>query len=61
MKIKEEELLEIMKVAFVKPHKTSWECDIIPNVLVLRTGDEIRFAVSILFWGIVFIFKIEKL
>ena len=60
MKRKEEELLNIMKVTFVKPHKTSWECDIIPNILVLRTGDEIKFAVSILFWGIVFQFKLNN-
>lgn len=48
-----------MKVEFVKPHKTSWECDILPNILVLRTSDEIRFAISILLWGIVFRFKIK--
>ena len=48
-----------MKVEFVKPNKTSWECDIIPNILVLRTGNEIRFAMSILLWGIVFSFKIK--
>ena len=47
-----------MKVIFVKPHKTRWECDIIPNILVLRTGNEIRLAISIFLWGIVFSFKI---
>lgn len=49
-----------MKVVFIKPRKRSWECDIIPNILVLRTGDEIRFAISILLWGIVFQFKINN-
>ena len=48
-----------MKVRFIKPHKTSWECDILPNILVLRIGNEIRFAISILLWGIVFQFKIK--
>ena len=48
-----------MKVAFIKPHKTSWECDIIPNICIIRTADRIKFAVSILFWGIVFSFKIN--
>ena len=47
-----------MKIIFIKPHKNSWECDIIPNVLIMRTGDEIKFAISILLWGIVFSFKI---
>ena len=49
-----------MKVTFIKPCKRRWECDIIPNILVLRTGDEIRFALSILLWGIVFQFKIKN-
>ena len=48
-----------MKVRFIKPHKTSWECDILPNILVLRIVNEIRFAISILLWGIVFQFKIK--
>lgn len=47
-----------MKVTFVKPHKTSWECDIIPNILILRTGNEIRLVISIFLYGIVFSFKI---
>ena len=49
-----------MKFTFVKPSKRSWECDIIPNILVLRTGDEIRFVISILLWDIVFRFKINN-
>ena len=48
-----------MKVEFIKPHKTSWECDILPNILILRTKRDIRFAISIFLWGIVFIFKIK--
>ena len=47
-----------MKVGFIKPHKYSWECDILPNILILRTNNESRFAMSILLWGIVFSFKI---
>lgn len=47
-----------MKVEFIKPHKYSWECDILPNILILRINNEIRFAISILLWGIVFRFKI---
>ena len=49
-----------MKVTFITPKKTSWECDIIPNFLILRTGNEIRIAISILFLEIVFSFKIIK-
>lgn len=48
-----------MKVQFIKPLKDSWECDILPNILILRIGNEIRFAISILLWGIIFIFKIK--
>ena len=48
-----------MKVTFVKPHKTSWECDIIPNICIIRISNEIKFAISILLWGIVFQFKIK--
>ena len=48
-----------MKIQFIKPFKDSWECDILPNILVLRIGNEIRIAISILLWGIVFCFKIK--
>ena len=49
-----------MKVVFIKPHKRNWECDIIPNILVLRINNEIRFAISIFLWDIVFYFKINN-
>ena len=48
-----------MKIGFIKPYKTNWELDILPNILVLRIGNEIRLAISILLWGIVFHFKIK--
>lgn len=49
-----------MKVKFIRPYRTSWEFDIIPNICFLRVGDEIKFAISILLWGIVFQFKINN-
>lgn len=48
-----------MKIQFVRPEKYSWELDVLPNILILRTKRDIRFALSIFLWGIVFIFKIK--
>lgn len=48
-----------MKIQFVGPQKHSWELDILPNILILRTKRDIRFALSIFLWGIVFVFKVK--
>lgn len=49
-----------MKLKLIKPHKRSWECDLLPNVLVLRTGDRLKLAVSFLLWGVVFVFNLKE-
>lgn len=49
-----------MKIELIKPHRRSWECDLIPNVLILRTEDKLKLAVSLLLWGIVFVFNLNE-
>lgn len=49
-----------MKLELITPHKHSWECDLLPNVLVLRTGCKLKLAVSFLLWGVVLVFNLKE-
>ena len=48
-----------MELKLIKPHKHSWECDLLPNVLVMRMGDRLALAVSFLLWGVFFVFNFK--
>ncbi len=49
-----------MELKLIKPYKHSWECDLLPNVLVLRIGCKLKLVLSFLLWGVAFVFKLKE-